>query len=374
LVKPSDLPLLRKHMPELDVLRGVAILMVLLFHGLHWSGAKTSSHIVNLFIDATVVGWLGVNLFFVLSGFLITGILLDTKTKPTYFRQFYLRRALRILPAYLAMILILVVTDYIRLPQTIVALLFLANYQTAMHIPGGYGPLWSLSVEEQFYLLWPAIVRAVSVRVLTGISLALCVVEPILRWLTATGHLTFGDVKGSTHLIADNLALGALAAIFARSRYGTLRNGIRLGSALCVAGLCVFAAGYPFGILHRNNVVGDTFQCVPWNLFFTGLLLASLGLRSSLFTSVWTKPLVFFGYISYGLYLIHVFIFHWYDKAQPHISSASLHRLLQLSLVRFFICAGLSVLIAWLSRRFYEERFLRLGRKASVTGVDPAPI
>ena len=374
MVKSSDLPLLRKHMPELDVLRGVAILMVLLFHGIYWSGATTSNHLVNLVLKTTVVGWLGVNLFFVLSGFLITGILLDTKHKPSYFRQFYLRRALRILPAYLAMILILVITDYIRVPQTIVALLFLANYQAAMHIPGGYGPLWSLSVEEQFYLIWPAIVRAVSVRVLTLISLALCIIEPILRWLTATGHLNFGDVKGSTHLIADNLALGALAAIFARSKRGTLRNGVWLGAALCAAGLCIFAVGYPFGILHRNNYVGDSLQTVPWNLLFTGVLLASLGLRSPLFTSIWTKPLRFFGYISYGLYLVHVFIFHWYDKAQPHISNTSLHQLLQLSLVRFFICAGLSVLIAWLSRKFYEERFLRLGRKASVAGIDPAPI
>jgi peptidoglycan/LPS O-acetylase OafA/YrhL len=370
LANPSDLPLLRKHMPELDVLRGVAILMVVFFHGIYWSGATTSSHLVNLFLRVTVVGWLGVNLFFVLSGFLITGILLDTKNKPSYFRQFYLRRALRILPAYLAMILLLVVTDYIRVPQTIVALLFLANYMSAMHIPGGYGPLWSLSVEEQFYLVWPAVVRAVSVRALTLISLALCVIEPVLRWLTASGHLNFGDIKGSTHLIADNLALGALAAVFARSRHGTLRNGIRLGAALCATGLFIFVVGYPFGILHRNNYVGDSLQTVPWNLVFTGLLLASLGLRSPLFTSIWTTPLRFFGFISYGLYLVHVFIFHWYDKTLPHISSPPWHHLLQLSLVRFFTCASFSVLIAWLSRRFYEERFLRLGRKALVTSVD----
>ena len=366
------MPLLRKHMPELDVLRGLAILMVVLFHGLYWSGATTSILIVNLFIKATVVGWLGVNLFFVLSGFLITGILLDTKGSPSYYRQFYLRRVLRILPAYLAIIVVLDLIRYMHVPDTVAALLFVANYMSILHIPGGYGPFWSLSVEEQFYLLWPAVVSRVSVRVLTFLCLALCILEPVLRWLDASGRLPLGDLRGTTYLIADNLALGALAAIFARSRYGTLRNGIRLGSALCIAGLCIFLVGYPFGILHQANVLGGTLQTTPWNLVFTGLLLFSLGLRSPLFTSIWAKPLSFLGYISYGLYLVHVLIFHWYDKVLPHVSSPSLHQLLQLSLVRFAVAAGLAVLIAWLSRRFYEEPFLRLGRNLRSSAPAPA--
>jgi peptidoglycan/LPS O-acetylase OafA/YrhL len=368
------MPLLRKHMPELDVLRGLAILMVVLFHGLYWSGATTSIHIVNLFIQATVAGWLGVNLFFVLSGFLITGILLDTKGSPSYYRQFYLRRVLRILPAYLAIIVVLDLISYLHVPETVAALLFVANYMSILHMPGGYGPFWSLSVEEQFYLLWPTFVGKVSVRVLTFVCLALCVLEPILRWLDASGRLPLGDVKSATYLIADNLALGALAAIFARSRYGNLRNGIRLGSALCVAGFCIFLAGYPFGIVHRENVIGATLQTVPWNLFFTGLLLLLLGLRSPLFTSAWAKPLSFLGYISYGLYLVHVLIFHWYDRVLPHVSIPSLHQFLELSLVRFAVCAGVAILIAWLSRRFYEESFLRMGRNVRSSAPAPARI
>jgi peptidoglycan/LPS O-acetylase OafA/YrhL len=364
------MPLLRKHMPELDVLRGLAILMVVLFHGLFWSTAPTTSiHIVNLVIKATVVGWLGVNLFFVLSGFLITGILLDTKGNPSYYRQFYLRRALRILPAYLAMIVILNLVRQLQLPQTIASLLFFANYLYLFHIPGGYGPFWSLSVEEQFYLVWPAIVGNVSVRVLTVISLALCVLEPVLRWLNvsygnlASGVFPLGDVKTATYLIADNLALGALAAIFARSRYGTLSNGIRLGSALCVTGLCIFLAGYPFGILHRSTIVGAALQCVPWNVFFTGLMLLLLGWRSPLFAGKWASPLRFLGYISYGLYLVHAIIFGLYDQILPHASNPSLHKVLESPLVRFPLCAGLSIAVASLSRKFYEEPFLRMGRK-----------
>jgi peptidoglycan/LPS O-acetylase OafA/YrhL len=347
-------------MPELDVLRGLAILMVLAFHGLYWSGAATSIHLINLFIRATVVGWLGVNLFFVLSGFLITGVLIDARHRPSYYRQFYLRRVLRILPAYLAILLILFLIRYIQFPQTVAALLFLANYMALLRIPGGYGPLWSLSVEEQFYLLWPAAVGKVSTRTLTVICFALCLIEPLLRWLTASGHLPLGDVKTATYLIADNLALGALAAIFAR--FGTLRNGIRLGAALCLLGGLILAIGYPFGILTRTTVVGDTLQSVPWNIFFTGVLLFTLGLRSPFFSSIWTVPLRFLGYISYGLYLIHVLIFFWYDEVFPYITNPTVHHFMQHSLNRFFVCAAVSIYIAWLSRRFYEEPFLRMGR------------
>jgi peptidoglycan/LPS O-acetylase OafA/YrhL len=214
-------------MPELDVLRGCAVLSVLFYHGFYWSSTSTS-HLGSLFIKSTVFGWLGVNLFFVLSGFLITGILLDTKGSPTFYRDFYYRRALRILPAYVALIVILLLVGWLHFRTTIVALLFLSNFDYLFGL-GGYGPLWSLSVEEQFYLVWPAIVGRVSSRTLAIISAALCVVEPFLRWISASGRLHLGEVHILTYLIADNLALGALAAIFARSRYGTLRNGKTLG-------------------------------------------------------------------------------------------------------------------------------------------------
>jgi peptidoglycan/LPS O-acetylase OafA/YrhL len=348
-------------MAELDVLRGFAILAVVFYHGLYWSGATSSNHLATLFIKSTVVGWLGVNLFFVLSGFLITGILLDTKGSPSYYRKFYFRRALRILPAYLAVVGLLILIGWTTFRSATLMLLFLANTDAAFQF-GGYGPFWSLSVEEQFYLIWPAFVGRVSVRVLTIVSVALCFVEPLLRWLDAVGHLPLGDVRTATYLIADNLALGALAAIFARSRYGTLRNGIKLGLGLCVAGLVIFTAGYPFGIMHRTSIIGNTFQTVPWNLFFTGILLLSLGLRSPLVSGVWAAPLRFFGYISYGLYLIHYLVFDRYDAYVLRISNLSLQHVLEGTFTRFLLAGGLSVLIAWLSRTFYEERFLRIGR------------
>lgn len=345
-------------MPELDVLRGLAILMVLLYHGLYWSNATSSSRIGKLIIKASVSGWLGVNLFFVLSGFLITGILIDTRERPTYYRRFYLRRVLRILPIYFLTIAILIFRHTLTFGSTLVALAFLTNYRV-FPVAGGYGPFWSLSVEEQFYLLWPTLVARVSIRTLTIISLALCVAEPILRGLVFSFHLPLGDIHSSTLLIADNLALGALAAIFARSQYGSIRNGIRLGAGMMIAGIVILMVGVPFGIMSRTNVVGGAVQTVPWNIFFTGSLILFLAIQHPFFASRRTAPLRFLGYISYGLYLYHLILFESYDKFVSRLSNPSLQALLHQGFIRLLLAGSLAIFISWLSRRFFEERFLR---------------
>jgi peptidoglycan/LPS O-acetylase OafA/YrhL len=358
--KSSNVPVLRKHMPELDVLRGVAILAVVLYHGLYWSGAVAIGPISKLVIQASVSGWLGVNLFFVLSGFLITGILLDTKGQQSYYRRFYLRRVVRILPAYFATIAILVLLHRFTFGSTVVALLFLANYDAIYPLANGYWPFWSLSVEEQFYLLWPALVANVRLQALTFISFGICLFEPLLRYLSASGRLPLGEVHLSTYLIADNLAMGALAAIFVRSRHATLRNAVKLGLAIIAAGVACLFIGLPFGILHRTNVFGAALQTVPWNFIFTGTLLFLLGLRSPLFSGIYTAPLRFLGYISYGLYLCHLLIFEAYDTMVQHISRSFLRLTLQGSFTRLFLAGTIAVLVAWLSRRFFEAPFLRL--------------
>jgi peptidoglycan/LPS O-acetylase OafA/YrhL len=351
-------PLLRKHMPELDVLRGLAILMVVTYHGLYWSGVVSSSRIGALIVKASVSGWLGVNLFFVLSGFLITGILIDTKNRPAYYRRFYFRRVRRILPVYFLTIFVLILLHTLTFGSTMVALAFLANYHI-FSVIGGFGPFWSLSVEEQFYLFWPTIVGHISIRGLTILSLILCLVEPILRWLTFSYHLPLGEIHSSTLLIADNLALGALAAIFTRSRYGSIKNGLKLGLATMVAGFIILIAGLPFGIVSRTNAFGAAFQTVPWNLFFTGSLLFLLALQAPFFAGIWTAPLRFLGYISYGLYLYHLIVFGAYDKWVNHLSSNSVQTVLQNGFLRLIFAGLLAIFIAWLSRRYFEEYFLR---------------
>lgn len=363
---PASFPLLRKHMPELDVLRGMAILLVVTYHGLYWSGATSSSHIGTLIIKASVCGWLGVNLFFVLSGFLITGILIDSKNRPMYYRRFYFRRVRRILPVYFLTIAILIFLHTLTFGSTMVALAFLTNYRI-FAVVGGFGPFWSLAVEEQFYLIWPTVVGRVSIRSLTILSLTLCLVEPILRWLAFSYHLPLGDVHSSTLLIADNLALGALAAIFARSRYGSIRNGLKFGLVMMVAGTVIFMAGLPFGILSRTNAFGAALQIVPWNLFFTGSLIFFLALQNSFFAGVWTGPLRFLGYISYGLYLYHLIVFRAYDNFVNYLSNTSIQTVLRGGFPRLILAGSLAIFVAWLSRRFFEEYFLRRKLKPSAS-------
>ena len=121
-------PLLRSVMPELDTLRGVAILGVLFLHGFFWP--YSGLHFGRwgaLWLNITQPGWLGVNLFFVLSGFLITGILIDSAVRPDYYRRFYTRRALRILPAYYLLLIILWLLGQARGAYVGLSFLYLAN-------------------------------------------------------------------------------------------------------------------------------------------------------------------------------------------------------------------------------------------------------
>ena len=181
--------LLRSRMPELDTIRGIAVLLVVFFHGFGFRyGLQGLSGLPKLFVAATLPGWMGVNLFFVLSGFLITGILLDSRLKKNYFRTFYVRRALRILPLYYAVLLVLAVltrTGWVDRQASWAYLglsfLYLSNVTELFGVPSQYSVLWSLAVEEHFYLLWPAAVRVLSRQRVMIVSICICVLCPCLR-------------------------------------------------------------------------------------------------------------------------------------------------------------------------------------------------
>ncbi len=359
---PTSTRLLQRYMPALDVLRGAAILLVIFDHALYWMGAaQHTTGVRRLFAELSSGGWLGVNLFFVLSGFLITGILLDSRGNEGYFKRFYLRRATRILPAYLLTIIVLLLLHRMPTAYLIASLLFLTNYSGAF---GGtlvavYSVFWSLSVEEQFYLLWPTIVRRLRRSGLAVLCIALVVADPVLRYLAQAGRAPLGNPHTNTFLIADNLACGALAALFVRTRFGDAVHGRRAGLALIGASCLILLAGLPFGILHRNAPFGAALQSTPWNLLFTGTLLLLLSLPTAWFAGTWSAPLRFFGYISYGLYLCHLLVFDFYDVCIADAAPAVLRPVLHGYYVRLLLAGALSTLVAFLSRRFYEDPFLR---------------
>lgn len=365
---------MRPVMPELDTVRGIAVSMVLLYHALFWSvGVDQLAGAARIVARSTQVGWLGVQLFFVLSGFLITGILVDSRARPDYFRRFYTRRALRILPAYVALLAVLAAAGAIGFAFLATSFFFMANLTQILGVPMQYGPLWSLAVEEQFYLVWPLAARRLRPAALAGIAAAIVLLTPVVR-LVAWRHWGAGPLYGQTWFVADGLALGALVAIYLRSPWATRASVIKVAAALVAIGAGALAVGVPFGILHRTNPLGAALQLAPWHFVFAGGLLVALLLGTSRWRRfVLIRPLRYLGRISYGLYLIHVLVLVRFDAAVARQLPALAPWLRGTApglAVRLLVVAGASIAIAALSREYLEEFFLR--RKDRLTRAVPA--
>jgi peptidoglycan/LPS O-acetylase OafA/YrhL len=363
-------------MPELDSVRGVAVLLVLFHHGYFWSGVKGFDTATMVFVKLTRVGFLGVNLFFVLSGFLITGILVDSRCKEGYFRQFYARRALRILPAYYGILLVLLVTGLKPLSFLVFSFFYLSNVTPLFGVVQSYPVLWSLAVEEHFYLLWPMIVRRFSIRRVEQIAIPVVCIVPALRWASYMLALRTG-LSEYTWLVADGLAMGAWLAIRIRKPGFTRELLARISmGALMVALVAIFVC-HRLGILNLQSEMGAAFRLSFGNLAFLGLIGLVLLIGTGRWKTLVHWPLLeFYGDISYGLYLIHIFIFGQYDRLVNHFwpqvwpwTSFSIGTL------RFLICAAFSTGLAYLSRRYFEEPFLRMKTRfgASVPPADGPP-
>jgi peptidoglycan/LPS O-acetylase OafA/YrhL len=292
---------MQRRLPQLDGVRGIAILLVML--------VNTSDKYPALHLDHFVGnGWMGVDLFFVLSGFLITGILLDTKESPDYFKNFYARRALRILPLYYSILLLVFVVIPLLRPsdaQTIFERsspwwaypVFLQNFLLAVPTlaAGPLGTTWSLAIEEQFYLVWPLIVRYCSHRQLRRIATVMILVAiPLTYYLSSRHFLIYSNV----FCRQVGLMAGALLALLVRSdKFAPPRY---LRPAWIVFAVTLFSA---FVSEYLN---------ARW-LTFTAVALAAssfifLALHSEqkwLQTALRNRFLAYTGLISYGLYLTH---------------------------------------------------------------------
>jgi peptidoglycan/LPS O-acetylase OafA/YrhL/alpha-beta hydrolase superfamily lysophospholipase len=308
------------HVGALDGLRGIAILLVLLhgFDMIHDTNGATRA--VDLLLD---LGWTGVQLFFVLSGYLITGILLDTRRAATYYRSFFVRRVLRIFPLYYGVLFVAfaIIPWIVTVPagygdHQIWLWTYLANYVG----PFGYDEpafphFWSLCVEEQFYLVWPFLVRrggSRGVLVFSGLLIALGVACRVFA------RLHFGEPIGheiaymATPCRADALAIGALAALAVRSERvaSTLR---RIGSGpLLAAGLVIAAAGGLGGGIARVAAGMQVFGYPLIALGFALVLLAALRHESPVARVLGTPLLRRCGTYSYGMYVfyapLHLFV------------------------------------------------------------------
>ena len=344
--RPTWLP---SYIPELQGLRGVAVLGVFFYH-CHPRLEGTWVHYASLW------GWAGVNLFFVLSGFLITSILLEAREKPHYFRNFYGRRALRIWPVY-ALVLVFVylnapwfigpsITDAVKTAPWWAYILFVQNL-FHLALPPAVGPTWSLAIEEQYYFVWAPVVRFVRRPwMLAGVLGCALVVSPLVRlsqwtWLTSTNTLI--------HL--DGIALGSLLAIGLYTLTWSRRVWLGLGLLGMVAGF--LAAGTVAG--------GTSFLDSALAVAFAGALLAAIastGARNPLNAVLRSGPLAYYGRISYGFYMTHisVFIFFgWFDLRMDHYGMAG-----NLAVVAFRLAACTGVATAlWYG---FESPILKLKR------------
>lgn len=356
-------PILRPIMPELDAVRGLAILLVLLYHGFSWSNGWDHLHgVARAFVIATDGGWTGVNLFFVLSGFLITGILLDSCTSRHYYRTFYIRRALRILPLYYAVLAILAVTGHASRGFLLISAFYISNLGWMFSVPMYYGLLWSLAVEEQFYLLWPALIRKVSLKAILAITAVIISLSPAVRALAFRVGPPYSG-SSTTWLVADGLALGAFIAAFVRLPSFSRRRFAVLGISLITTAVLLVMFGFRHGIVTRKAALGSAFQLsiVNWMCagFFVFVLLVGTGPYKRI---TFLPALRFLGRISYGLYLLHLFAFDAYDIAVSRWLPALTTRqssMARMSL-RFCIAVTLALLMAVFSRKFLEEPFLRM--------------
>ncbi len=351
---------LKDYVPELDGLRGLAILSVVFDH----CENRLTYPAVHKIVEW---GWAGVNLFFVLSGFLITGIILDTRDDPHFFRNFYARRSLRIWPVYVLLLLL----NFVIVPLVFYGpgaaigdvrhapwlyLVFFVQNLFALTLPGTIGPTWSLAIEEQFYVVWAPLARAVRNRSLM-IALALVILaSPFLR---AANHGAFTPTHTLIHL--DGLALGSLIAVALRTFQPSAR--------LCrnIAWMAIAVATPVLGyLLYYGSAFSDSFLA----LAFAGMLL--LGLAESGSGSWYTKalawrPLRFYGKISYGLYMIHILTFVLigaFDKKMERYGTAGD---LTVVAVRF----ALATLVAWAMFHWFERPILRLKKYFHAKAAEP---
>jgi peptidoglycan/LPS O-acetylase OafA/YrhL len=213
-----------KRIDALDGVRGFAVLAVLVFHTLPVPDAP-SGLIVTAWNALAQSCWVGVDMFFVLSGFLITRALCAAKGKPRFFSDFYVSRILRIVPIYIAVLLAALYIVPLLIPAEDLPSLysrliknqlwlwaFLQNYiqAKAPHQLPGFGHFWTLAVEEQFYVVWPAVVLWFSRRWLVGSSLAICAVEPLARYFFFNTGYSAWAIRQLTFLRVDALLAGAL--------------------------------------------------------------------------------------------------------------------------------------------------------------------
>jgi peptidoglycan/LPS O-acetylase OafA/YrhL len=354
------------YRPGLDILRALAFLLVFVAHGLVTELDKPTQ------LGAIGrAGEFGVCVFFFLSSYLITELLLreERETSTIHIPAFYVRRILRIWPLYFAMIAVgwlyglFSPTHTVTLAWGAALMLLFTNWYTVGHgyPPGFLFPLWSISLEEQFYLVWPCIVKYLSPGSLMGVSTLLMTAAYLtLARLLHQGQILDPGIWVNSLVQFQFFALGTMTAIVLRGRVPKLSKPVRWG--LFVAGLlCMRAAQaavfsndrvLPHDLLHigpRYLIALPGCLC----LFFSCLQLPAGRLQ---------KPFLYLGKISYGLYVFHVLWLGLVRDALRHLGGGYLSPV-AFQLIVMAIALPATVVTGMLSYQYLESPFLRFKKR-----------
>jgi peptidoglycan/LPS O-acetylase OafA/YrhL len=362
-----------RHLAALDGVRGLAILLVLVYH--FTLGMTGSGLVARLFLKASSAGWCGVDLFFVLSGFLITGILLDAKASPRRFRNFYARRALRIFPLYYGVLAAI----FAALPliearvggfdgvEGAFGWLWLYGTNLLVALRGAWFPLshfWSLAVEEHFYLFWPFVVFGCGRKSALRVCGAMIVLALAARvWLVAHGAVLAADCLTVSRM--DALAVGSFLAIAARGPGGPgamvpLARKVALTGLPALLGLI----GWRWGLSFHDAAV-QTVGYLLLDLSFAALLLLVVAApETGPLASPFRLPLLrWMGRYSYGLYVYNSLLIlasdglSLFPKLVALTGSTGAARILFVALA-----ASTTFAAAWVSWHSWEKHFLKLKR------------
>jgi len=369
--------------PALDGLRGVAILLVLLRHAVFGvssvQGIESHSRMAFLLLATGQLTWSGVDLFFVLSGFLIGGILLDAQSSPRYFQTFYIRRAYRILPLYFVVIALSLLPHLLvqffparaarmsplPLPWWSYAT-FTQNFWMAHRGtfgPSGIGITWSLAIEEQFYLTIPLLVRKVRPRNLLIVLATVIVCAP---WLRVLLHSSMAYPGLASYVLmptrADALCLGVLAALLVRNPAAwnwlrTNRHFLWLITALFFLGACYMTwQGYD-ALSFPMTTWGFSWLAALYTCILLIAILPGEGIVPRLLQN---KSLMWLGTIAYCSYLVHVAMMNALrHPLKVHFPQYPVAAWLAGGLLGM----ALTLAIAALSFKYFERPLLRRGHQ-----------
>ena len=380
-----------KYYPALDGLRAIAVLFV--FFG----------HYEAVLYPRLSWGWAGVDLFFALSGFLITGILYDTQASATRLRDFFMRRILRIFPLYFGVLLVAAAFTFkyhwLWNPAWILWFTYLGNYADMIYLHSNLlalqavdhlrsqrpnhsvfilytGHFWSLCVEEQFYLFWPLVVFAVSKRAtLRNICLIIIAIDLVARivcvHLLPADLLSSGFLERFTPLRLDALLFGALAALLMRGpNAGRVQSIARAAAPLGLLAFVGWDVCYALVTAGHHLYQPDMTSPVLTTIGFTLIdalsaiiVLALLRSGGILYRALTLPPLRRLGQISYGFYVFHDLFHNVYGRWARQILTER-EPWVHITAAFAFIS---TLIIATISYQFYEKPFLRLKRLFSAS-------